>query len=271
MRWEEVVAMRAAEILRTVDQRPWAPPNRPWAMMQVWRNLLFAHWPLPAATIRDLLPPNLPLDTYGGDAWVGIVPFRMTGIHLHGLPDIAPFTRLLECNVRTYVNVDGKPGVYFFSLDADNRVEVEVARAWYHLPYFKAHFAYAFPDTPSDPADPAVLDGATRYSVTRSDRRLATGTFAARYRPIAPPVQTRQGTLEDWLTARYCLYTTDRRGRLYRGDIYHQPWQLQAAEAEITQNTLADAHDLRLPDTAPLLHYSRRLDMVAWPITGIAL
>ena len=258
--------MRAEEILRTVEQRPWAPPATHWAMTQVWRNLLFAHWPIPAATMRALLPPNLLLDTYDGDAWVGIVPFRMTGIHLRGLPDLAPFTRLLECNVRTYVSVDGKPGVYFFSLDADNRVEVEVARAWYSLPYFKARFACAFPD---DNADDQGHDTFTRYSVTRTDRRLATGTFAARYHPIAAPRQAQAGTLEDWLTARYCLYTTDRRGRLYRGDIYHQPWQLQPAEAEITRNTLADAHHLRLPDRAPLLHYSRRLDMVAWPITRI--
>lgn len=261
--------MRAEEILRTVAQRPWAPPHGRWVMMQTWRHLLFAHWPIPAETMRDLLPPNLPLDTYDGVAWLGIVPFHMTGIHLHGLPDIAPFTRLLECNVRTYVNVDGKPGVYFFSLDADNRVEVEVARAWYHLPYFKARFSCSFPQDTPDAAVPDGLDGETRYSVTRSDRRLATGTFTARYRPIAPGRQPQQGTLEDWLTARYALYTTDRRGRLYRGDIFHQPWQLQAAEAEITQNTLADAHHLRLPDTAPLLHYSRRLDMVAWPITHI--
>ena len=255
-------AMRAEEILRTVAHRPWAPPPTRWAMTQVWRNLLFAHWPIPAATMRELLPPNLPLDTYDGEAWVGVVPFRMTGISLHGLPDVAPFTRLLECNVRTYVTVESKPGVYFFSLDADNRVEVEVARAWYHLPYYKARFACAF-------RDDGQAGDATDYSVTRTDRRLATGTFTARYRPIAPPRQPQQGTLEDWLTARYCLYTTDRRGRLYRGDIHHLPWQLQAAEAEIAVNTLADAHHLRLPNTPPLLHYSQRLDMVAWPISRI--
>ena len=100
-------------------------------MRQVWSDLLFAHWPAPVASIAALLPEGLTLDTWEGEAWVGVVPFRMPYLSIRGLPDVPPFMRLLEINVRTYVRVGDKRGVYFFSLDADNPVAVEVARRWY--------------------------------------------------------------------------------------------------------------------------------------------
>lgn len=248
------------EILRASAHRPWPAPSAPWAMRQVWSDLLFAHWPIPPAQMAALLPPGLALDTWEGEAWVGVVPFRMPYLRIRGLPTPPPFNRLLEINVRTYVRVGGRAGVYFFSLDADNPITVEVARRWYHLPYLNARFACAFS------ADGA---GETRYRVRRVDHRARPGAFEGAYRPVGPASAPAAGSLAEWLTARYALYTADQRGRLYGGDIAHAPWPLAPAEADLRVNTLAQSHGLTLPDSPPLLHYAAQLDVLAWPIQPI--
>lgn len=245
----------ADDILNASSHRPWPTPTTPWAMRQVWSDLLFAHWPAPVASIAALLPEGLTLDTWEGEAWVGVVPFRMPYLSIRGLPDVPPFMRLLEINVRTYVRVGDKRGVYFFSLDADNPVAVEVARRWYSLPYLNARFDCDFSAE------------RVQYQVTRTDTRAAPGAFTGQYRPTGAARAAAADTLEDWLTARYALYTTNRRGRILRGDITHKPWSLAPAEAEIQVNTLAQSHGIALPDTAPLLHYAERLDVLAWPLT----
>jgi uncharacterized protein YqjF (DUF2071 family) len=224
-------------------------------MRQVWSDLLFAHWPAPVSQLEALLPPGLTLDTWEGEAWVGVVPFRMPYLSIRGLPNVPPFMRLLEINVRTYVRVDDKPGVYFFSLDADNPIAVEVARRWYSLPYLNARFDCDF------------TSANVRYGVVRTDQRAAPGAFAASYRPTRAARLATPDSLEDWLTARYALYTSNRRGRILRGDITHHPWNLAPAEAEIEVNTLAQSHGISLADTAPLLHYASHLDVLAWPVT----
>lgn len=249
----------AAQILAATSGRPWPVPTRPWSMWQVWSDLLFAHWPIPAATMAARLPSGLTLDTWEGEAWLGVVPFRISTLHIRATPDIPPFSRLTELNVRTYVRVGGLPGVYFFSLDADNPLTVQVARTWYHLTYLNARFGCDF----------AVKDGAVRYAMRRADHRARPAVFDATYRPLAPAQPAAPGSLADWLTARYALYTTDQRGRVYRGDITHAPWLLAPAEAEIRANTLAASHGFTLPNTAPLLHFSRRLDTLAWTIRRV--
>lgn len=245
----------ANDILRASGQRGGPTPKRPWTMRQVWSDLLFAHWPSPARALAERLPPGMELDTWEGEAWIGVVPFRMPYLSVRWLPDLPPFTHLLEINVRTYVRVGGKPGIYFFSLDADNPITIEIARRWYALPYFNARFDCKFSERLVD------------YRVTRTDWRAASGTFAARYRPTAEPHLATPGSLEDWLTARYALYTVTRRGRIMRCDVAHAPWRLSPAEAEITTNTLAQSRGVTLADTAPLLHYSARIDTLAWSIT----
>lgn len=256
-----------AEILTASKGRPWPVPARPWAMWQVWSDLLFAHWPIPPTAMRAALPPGLTPDTWEGEAWLGVVPFRMPTLRFRAGPNIPPFTHLTEINVRTYVTVQGKPGVYFFSLDADNPITVRVARAWYSLPYFNARFACDFAsDFARDTAHAGKAggDGAVRYAVRRADRRGRPATFEASYRPVAPPQPALPGSLTDWLTARYALYVASRRGRITRGEVTHAPWSLSPAEAEIRVNTMGAAHGFTLPDTPPLLHYSRRIDTLAW-------
>ena len=231
--------------------RVYPPPTSPYAMAQTWRNLLFAHWPVAPEALQPLIPAGLPLDTYEGQAWVGVVPFLMRNIHWHGIPPVPGTGNFLELNVRTYVVRDGRPGVYFLCLDASNRLAVEVARTVFGLPYFDATMQ----------ADVAGDD--VRYTSTRKDRRGKPAAFAATYAPTSDPFLSRPGSLESWLTERYCLYTV-RRGRVARGEIHHPQWPLQPAQADIRLNTMAAAHGIILPDSAPVLHYARKLEVVVW-------
>jgi uncharacterized protein YqjF (DUF2071 family) len=234
-------------------------PDGPWVMRQTWRDLLFAHWPVPVEMLRSLIPESLVIDTFDGEAWIGVVPFRMTAVRLRGTP-YTPFADAFpELNVRTYVlprgadgEGTGKPGVWFFSLDAGSRLAVQMARWFFHLPYFNAKMQ-------------VIEEGdAVHYRSRRTHHGAPPATLVASYHPTGPVTLSRPGTLDHWLTERYCLYAADRHGHIYRGDIHHAHWPLQAAAAEITTNTMAAAHGITLPDTPPLLCFARRLDMQCW-------
>ncbi len=217
-----------------------------------WHDLLFAHWPLPPETLRPLIPDRLTLDTYDGQAWIGVVPFRMSAVVPRYTLPVPWFSAFLELNVRTYVTIDGKPGVWFFSLDAANPVAVTLARRWFHLPYFRARMRL------HDDGDWIT------YASRRTHRGFPPGEFRGRYRPTDPVYRGEPGSLDTWLTERYALYAADPLGRVFRGDIHHHPWPLQPAAAAIDVNTVCAAHGFALPDAPPLLHFARRLDVLAW-------
>jgi uncharacterized protein YqjF (DUF2071 family) len=219
-------------------------------MRQIWHDLLFAHWPLDPAQIRPLVPPQLPLDLFDGQCWIGIVPFWMSGVRPRMIPPLPGLSRFPELNVRTYVTYGGKPGVYFFSLDAANLPAVWAARKFFHLPYFYAAMKSV------------ARDGTIFYF---SKRRHSDAEFRASYRPIAAVQFADKGSLADWLTARYCLYTT-HEDEVYRCEIHHLPWPLQAADAEFERNTMAEAASVALLNGPPLLHFSKRLEVLIWPL-----
>jgi uncharacterized protein YqjF (DUF2071 family) len=240
-------------ILDEVRHRPWPMPRRPWIMTQTWHDLLFAHWRVDPAVLRPRVPAELALDVYDGGAWVGIVPFHMTNVAPRGLPALPWLSAFPELNVRTYVRAAEKAGVYFFSLDARNTLAVLAARTMFGLPYF--------------PASMRVVreDDAVHYSSRRVASRVR-AELQATYRPVGPPAAPEAGSLEHFLTERYCLFTVDRRRRVRTVDIHHPPWPLQRAEAAFAINTMADAAGIRLPGTSPLLHYARRQDVVVWAV-----
>ena len=243
-------------ILDVTAHRPWPIPNAPWVMTQTWRHLLFAHWPIAVDTLRARVPPAFAIDTLDGQAWLGIVPFEMSNVAPRGIPAIEPLSTFPELNVRTYVRHHGVPGVYFFSLDADNRLVVATARRFFHLPYFSAAMTIE------------ASENDVRYDSRRRASRGPQASFAARYRPVGPSVEPFPGTLEHFLTERYCLFTIGRSSQVLRVDIHHQPWTLQPAAATFESNSMATAAGLTLPNTAPLLHVARRQDVVAWmPVT----
>src|SRR5690606_562879 len=114
-----------------IEHRPWPPPATNWAWRQSWLDLLFAHWPVPAAVVRKLVPPGLGIDEFQGTTWVGVVPFRMAGVMRRPFPDVPWISAFLELNLRLYVERDGRPGVWFLSLDAGNPLAVWAARRWF--------------------------------------------------------------------------------------------------------------------------------------------
>ncbi len=247
--------MRPDEILQ--QPRPWTAPLRPWALQMNWHDLLFAHWPVAAESLKSAVPRALELDTFEGNAWIGVVPFGMRRVRPRFLPELPWISAFPELNVRTYVKRDGRPGVWFFSLDAGNPLVVRTARAAFHLPYFDARMSIN-------------LEGErVSYSSRRTHSGQVPAAFEAVFWPSGGISHAAPDSIDDWLTGRYCLYAADRRGTLYRGEIHHAPWALRPAEAEISSNSMSEALGISLPATEPLLHFSRSLDVVAWSLDRI--
>jgi uncharacterized protein len=245
-------AAAQAQALCRRAHRPWPVPDRPWVQGQTWRDLLFAHWSLREDRLRAVVPDAISIDTFDGQAWIAVTPFEVT--RLRGTLLVPILSRFPEINVRTYVTVDGRPGIYFFSLDAASALAVAGARATYHLPYFRSRMVVH------------RVGEEIRYASTRVGNAAS---LRLRYRPTGKPFLPRKGTLEHFLTERYCLYTV-ARGRIHWAEIHHPPWALQAAEAHIDENTMAQASGLDLPARRPLLHFASRQDVVIWPLTPVA-
>ena len=177
--------------LTRTSHRPWPMPDTPWMWRQTWHDLLFAHWPVPVAAVRPLVPDWVTVQEYGGTSWIGLVPFRMTGVTLRGVPSLPVLSHFPEMNLRVYVERDGKPGVWFVSLDAARRSAVTAARVFAHLPYFFARMRVR--------TDGETVD----YSSVRAGNRQV--AFAASYAPCGPVYESQRGSLEHFLTERYCL------------------------------------------------------------------
>ncbi len=243
--------------LEQTAHRPWAVPGSPWIMRQTWHELLFAHWPVDASALGPSIPPPRQLDLFDGRAWLGIVPFRMTNVAPRAVPALPRLSAFPELNVRTYVTLGGKRGGWFFSLDAASALAVFGARTFFHLPYYTAEMRVE------------RRNGAIVYRSRRTTAGAAAAELVAAYRPTSAIFNPVPGTLEHFLTERYCLYTVDRTGRPLRLEIHHGPWPLQRADADIELNTMASACGIGLPDTPPLLHFSLRQDMVGWPLVRV--
>jgi uncharacterized protein len=237
-------------VVESTAHRPWPMPDAPWVMTQSWNDLLFAHWRVDVAQMRRAVPAAFELDLFSGEAWLGVVPFYMTNVGIRSVPSPPGLSAFPELNVRTYVRVAERPGVYFFSLDAGRRLAVAVARALLNLPYYYAVM--------SAERHREVVD---YQSVRRSQQH---GQFKAVYQPVDSPFVATADSIEYFLTERYCLYHYDRRGRPYRLEIHHRPWSLQRARAEIRSNTMTSASQLTIDGAPALLHFARRQDVVAW-------
>lgn len=246
-----------SELINQSSHRPWPLPSKPWIVAMRWHDLLFLHWPIDPEIIRPLIPRGLEIDTFDGSAWIGVVPFRMTGVRPRYLPRFAGLA-FPEMNVRTYVWSPGRSGVWFFSLDAANRLAVRAARAWYGLPYYDARM------------NVQLQGGTVHYDSRRIDKKSTGAEFHASYKPTGEVYRSAPGTLDRWLTDRYCLYAVDRRGRLGYAEIHHAPWPLQGSEVELRVNSMTSPLGIKLPDTPPRAHFARRLDVIAWPVESLA-
>ena len=220
-------------------------------MHQTWGKLLFMHWPIEVNLLRPLIPETLEIDSFNGQAWIGVVPFTMWGIRAAFLPPIPGSSAFHELNVRTYVTLNGFPGVWFFSLDAANRLAVRGARKFYHLPYFNAQMSL-------DQTDKTI-----HYSSIRQDRRGAPAQLKSNWVVGERLPRSSPGSIDFFLTERYCLYC-EHEGDVYRSEIHHQPWSLQKAELTSLSSSMIESHGLPTPQGNPLLHYCEEISVDIW-------
>jgi uncharacterized protein YqjF (DUF2071 family) len=232
-------ARKQAQTLRALDHRPWPIPSRPWVMGQTWKRLLFAHWRVSHDALRPHVPKPLILEEWDGSAWIALTPFRVEGLRPRGVPPLPLFSSFFELNCRTYVRAGDRPGIWFFSLDASSRAAVEAARRTYRLPYWFAQ-----------------IDA--RGEIFDARRVGEDAQFSARYRGRGNPAPAKPGTLEHFLTERYCLYGGD--GGRVRAEIHHPPWLLQPAEATVEQINISPVS----LEGEPLYHYAERQDVLVW-------
>jgi len=238
-------AVTQAAVTKDTSHRPWPVPEGPWANGQSWIDLAFLHWRVDADALRKLVGSGVELETYDGAAWIGITPFLLRDFRLRGLPPAPRLSTFPELNVRTYVTRDGKPGIWFFSLDAASTLAVEGAKRLYRLPYQRAQMSYR------------RVGDHVQYESAR-----AGAAFSGTYRGTGQLFRAEEGSLEYFLTERYCLYTEDG-ARSYRAEIHHPPWELQRGEATVDLNTMSP---IPLVDAEPHVLFSPRQDVVIWPL-----
>lgn len=244
--------------------RPDPLPRSPHVMNMRWSQLLFAHWPVDLERMASVVPPALEVEAYEGSAWVGVVPFLMSHVRGAGLPRIPGTHRFPELNVRTYVRPrgtsgdDARSGVYFFSLDASNRLAVEGARRLFHLGYVHARMSIEGDDT------------RRRFASTRVDRRWPAADFRAEWSVRGPAREVKSGDgFDDWATSRWRLFSVDRRGRAYRGEIDHPAWRLAPADADLDPDPLLKAAGLGPAHGPPRLAAAEPVDVRAWLIRRV--
>ncbi|HEX5762032.1 MAG TPA: DUF2071 domain-containing protein [Solirubrobacterales bacterium] len=245
-------AVRQGTSTSKVAHRPWPLPERFWVMGQSWIDLLFAHWRVDAERLRRVIPTGLELEEIDGSAWIGITPFEVRALRARFTLPAPVVSAFPELNVRTYVTVDGKPGLYFLSLDADSRFAVAAARRTYRFPYFHARMSVR-------------REGETiEYGSERVPGAGPAAAFRGSYGPLGEAFEPVPGSLERKLIERYCAYTLDEKSRVLRAEIHHRPWRVHEAEAEISDNTMTVPFGIEL-EGEPLLHMARPQDVAIWP------
>ncbi len=236
--------------LTQTDHRPWPLPEGPWTWRQRWEHLLFAHWAVPADLLRPHLPDRVELQEFEGTAWLAVVPFILSKLAPRFLPPVPGLNTFPELNLRTYVEVDGVPGVWFFSLDASNLVAVWTANTIFKLPYHWARMRTG-------------VEGETvEFASTRKQDGIGCDV---RYGPAGTVELARPGSIAHWLTERYCVYAASGGGRLTRTEVHHSPWPLQPAEADFRALDLGAPLGIEFDRPPDLLHYSRGVPVVLWP------
>lgn len=220
--------------------RPYPEPVRFAVMHQRWCDLTFLHWRFPAASVAKLVPRALTVETFDASAWVGVTPFWLSGLRPPFLPPLPWFSAFPETNCRTYVRgPDGEPGVWFFSLDAARVAAVIGARTGYGLPYAWSRMRVE------------TTDSRVRYE---SQRRWPDQAGRTRIE-VTPGEAIEAGELEDFLTARFRLYSL-LGGCLTFTRVEHPPWPLHAARATTVEQTLTSVAGLPEPQGPPLVHFS---------------
>ena len=225
---------------------------------QRWNHLLFAHWRVDPAMVQATLPPGLSVDTYRGGAFVGVVPFFMQRVRPVWLPPLPWISWFLELNVRTYVrDADGRPGVWFYSLDCNQPLAVGIARRFFHLPYVHARMTAR------------IRDRTVSFSCRRRDD--ASPPWRYKWTPGDGTASARPGSLEFFLVERYLLYASDRMGRLFCGQVEHAPYRLNSPYVSEFSSAPAQHAGFRLEGPPVSVLGARSVDVSVFPLERVAL
>jgi uncharacterized protein YqjF (DUF2071 family) len=257
------IEARAVSIINQTAHRTSPVPQRSWLAYQRWANILFLHWVLEAdelAKVRALVPEELEIDTFEGKAYLALVPLLMEDVHLRHLPAIGLVSNFAELNFRTYVTCKGRPGVWFFTLDASSYFDVWVGRHVFHLPYeaSKAQVVHS----PTD--DYLSFESNRDVGWEGATPGTPPVDFCARYRPTGAGAAPQPNTLESFLCERYLMFANDAHKGLLMGEIHHLPWQLFEAEVDLSQNSVPNALGLTLNRPPDSTLYSPLMENMAW-------
>lgn len=252
----------AGSLLYSVEHRPWLPPDTHWLFSQSWNELLFAHFAIDPTTLRRLVPDDLTLDLYDGAGWLTLSTCCVSHVRPSGVPPVPGISFFPQVSLRTYVTVQGKQGLFYFSVDVANLSAVWFARIFFRMPYWHAAIQISGDTTQArNPAQRAIhfcsfrLHGPAAFS--------GPAKFDVIYSPDGEARLARCASLDEFLAERYCVYSWNRK-KCYRAEIHHQPWALQRASVEIRANSIAEPFGLTLPMKPDLCHFSRSLKMLAW-------
>ena len=255
----------ADSLLYSVEHRPWLPPDAQWLISQSWNDVLFAHFAMEPSTLRPLVPEALTLELYDGAAWLTISPFCTSHLRPSGVPPLPMLSFFPQVNVRTCVRRDDKPGIFNFSVDAANLSAVWFARVFFRMQYWHATIQMSGATMPARRARESGKD-TIRFRGRRMHGPAALSgpaTFEIAYYPEGLAERARPGSLDEFLTERYCVYSYNR-GKLYRTELHHQPWPLQRVGVELQTNTLTEPLGLTLPLKPDLCHFSRCNKLLTW-------
>lgn len=229
------------DILSSTQHREYDYPKKSWVYYQEWNRVLFFHWEVPIEILDKLVPKELKIDTFNGKAYISIVPFTMENIRPKYLPAIGFISNFHEINVRTYVENNGKKGVYFLNIEAEKFLSAFVSKQLSGLPYEKA----------------TIKRTANSYQSNNPSK----GFHLSVDFTIDQPIHNKSN-LDKWLTERYCLYLKECE-HVYRYDIHHKEWELN--QIKIDRFDLAyQLGNLKIINENYFAHYSKGIEVVAW-------
>lgn len=234
--------MAIKDILNKTTHRPWAIPKEPWQYYQEWNKALFLHWEIPLETIQKCIPKKLTIDSINGKHYISLVAFTMQNVRPTYLPSIRAISDFYEVNLRTYIEHNGKKGVYFLSINVSKYLSALIAKKLSGLPYEKSN----------------INRTETRYSLNNKQKSFH---FDSEYNVKEPILNKTE--LDKWLTERYCLYFEDK-AKLYRYDIHHKEWEINTLDLnKLFLQYNIDGINLsnKRPD---LLHYSNGVQVLSW-------
>lgn len=230
----------------------------PWVGQQEWRDILFMHWPVPYEILKPYVPAPFKLETYNRQAWVSVILLQAKNSRLRGMPTMMSYPSFLQMNVRTYINFDGEPGIYFFSVDANHKLTVTTAKGLLKLPYELAEME---------------MKRDKDHIMFKSKRKKVNQivpSITANYRPSLQRIAHQRGTLSHWLTERYCFWLINGK-RVMKGPLSHLPWELYDVTLDLNMTDMIPFLSDRYKQENPLVHYAKSVNAYLYPFeqTGI--